>query len=73
MASEVFSYRLLEEPGPALQLWVHLTVHENPSIEILLRIVAQPFIFPQDPLEHGVNFVEVFVTCVLVSIYFILH
>ena len=64
---------MLKVQWPLLQFRMHLSIDENSCIEVLLSIVAKPFIFSENSLEHLVNRLEIFVTRILVPIDLIFH
>lgn len=64
---------MLKVKWSLLHLRMHLTIHKNAGVKVLLRVIAEPFILSQDPLEHRVDGLETFVGGVLVSVDFVFH
>lgn len=73
MAIQKFAHPMLEIERTLLHLGMHLSVHENTSIEVLLCIVAQPLVFGQDSFEHLINFFEILVAGILVTVNLVFH
>lgn len=68
-----FAYPMLEIERTLLHLGMHLSVDKNTGIEVLLRVVTQPLVFGQDSLEHLIDFSEIIVAGILMSVNLVFH
>lgn len=59
--SDDFSDRALEKQGRFLELGVKLAVGEDISVNVVLGIGAEDFIFPHDPGVHFTDEFEIFI------------
>mgnify|MGYP003624098409 CR=1 FL=1 len=73
MLADDLSNRVLEKQRRFLVLGVQLPVHEDSAVEILLRRVAEHFVFAHDALVHVGDEVEVGVAGVPVAVDFVRH